>query len=238
MATDATTTTVNGKQSCIRNFSTYETVVYHAMKSKSIDVLKEIGFLNNYSGKLVHGHETALYHFSTGHAECNVHIIWYLRKNTEETGNTWSKKMVNLLCGMNAGRNRLKKQGKLHFSERKIRGYEEKYIELITKGQSENKKISHKYAKPEEMALLNRMEKYMPNHLLFLHDFSVPFENNISERDLRKAKNRQKMSGGFRKESGHEMYCSIFTIIETLKRRKIGLIESIKMLFTGTPAIF
>ncbi len=49
----------------------------------------------------------------------------------------------------------------------------------------------------------------MHNHLLFLRDFSVPFENNISERDLRKAKNRQKMSGGFRKESGHEMYYSI-----------------------------
>jgi len=101
VATDATTTTVNGKQSYIRNFSTDETVVYHAMKSKSINALKEIDFLNKYSGKLLHDHETALYHFGTGHAECNVHIIRYLRKNTEETGNTWSKKMVTLLCGMN-----------------------------------------------------------------------------------------------------------------------------------------
>lgn len=29
------------------------------------------------------------------------------------------------------------------------------------------------------------------NHLLFLNDFGVPFDNNMSERDLRKAKNRQ-----------------------------------------------
>lgn len=64
-------------------------------------------------------------------------------------------------------------------------------------------------------------------------DFSVPFENNISERDLRKAKNRQKMAGRFRKESGHEMYCSILTIIETLKRRNMGIIENIKHLFMG-----
>ena len=34
----------------------------------------------------------------------------------------------------------------------------------------------------DEKTLLNRMEKYSHNHLLFLHDFSVPFENNISER--------------------------------------------------------
>ncbi len=76
------------------------------------------------------------------------------------------------------------------------------------------------------------------NHLLILHDFSVPFDDNMSERDLRKAKNRQKMAGVFRKESGHKMYCSIMTIIETLKKRNMGIIENIKKLFMGTPAIF
>ena len=81
------------------------------------------------------------------------------------------------------------------------------------------------------------MEKYKRNHLLFMHDFRVPFDDNMSERDLRKAKNRQKMAGGFRKASGHEMYCNILTIIETLKRRKMGIIENIKLLFMGTPAI-
>ena len=88
------------------------------------------------------------------------------------------------------------------------------------------------------MKLLNRMEKYSHNHLLFLHNFSVMFDDNISERDLRKVKNRQKMAGGFRKDSGHEMYCSIMTMIETLKKRNMDMIENIKLLFMGTPAIF
>ena len=60
----------------------------------------------------------------------------------------------------------------------------------------------------------------------------------MSERDLRKAKNREKMAGGFRKESGNEMYCAILTVIETLKRRNMGVLENVKKLFMGTPAIF
>ena len=66
----------------------------------------------------------------------------------------------------------------------------------------------------------------------------MPFDDNMSERDLRKVKNRQKMAGGFRKDSEHEMYCAILTIIETLKRRNMGLIENVKKLFKGAPAIF
>lgn len=238
VATDATTVSVNGRQNYIRNFSTKDTVVYHAMSSKSIEALKEIDFLNRYSGTLLHDHETALYHFGTDHAECNVHIIRYLRKNTEETGNKWSEEMISLLCDMNKTRKERIEQGKSNFLEEEMKSYEQNYQDILKKGRSENKKTSHTYAKTDEKTLLNRMEKYSHNHLLFLHDFCVPFENNMSERDLRKAKNRQKMAGGFRKESGHGMYCSILTVIETLKRRNMGLIENIKQLFMGAPAIF
>lgn len=238
VATDATAVTVNGKQNYIRNFSTDETVVYHAMDSKSIDALKEMDFLNRYSGVLLHDHETALYHFGTEHAECNVHIIRYLRKNTEETENQWSDEMITLLCEMNKERKGRKGKGFSCFADNEITAYENRYRELMEKGIRENKNTSPKYAKSDEKALLSRLGKYSHNHLLFLHDFSIPFENNISERDLRKVKNRQKMAGGFRKGSGHKMYCAILTIIETLKRRKMGIIENLRKLFMGTPAIF
>lgn len=46
------------------------------------------------------------------------------------------------------------------------------------------------------------------------------------------------MRSAFRKGSGHKMYCSILTIIETLKKRKMGMIENIRKLFMGAPAIF
>lgn len=146
--------------------------------------------------------------------------------------------MISLLCEMNRDRRKQKEEGKEGFPEETIKVFESRYHTLIEEGREENKKTFHKYAREEEWTLLNRMEKYSHNHLLFLNNFAVPFDNNISERDLRKAKNRQKMAGGFRTDSGHDMYCSILTIIETLKRRKMRLIENIRKYFLGTPAIF
>ena len=117
------------------------------------------------------------------------------------------------------------------------RRYRDRYMEIISYGMVQNKETKHRYAQKEERALLNRLEKYMDNHLLFIYDFNVAFYNYMSERDLRKVKNRQKMAGGFRKISEQEMFCNILTIIETLKRRNMGILENIKMFFEGTPVL-
>lgn len=238
VATDATVITVNGEQGYIRNFSASGSVLYRAMKDKTLDAMHKVRFLETFTGILVHDHETALYHFGTDHGECNVHIIRYLRKNTEDTGNKWSEQMIKILCEMNLARKTAIEKKGTCFESAVIAGYEKKYDACIADGRGENKKTKHRYAKKEEKKLLNRMEKYKHNHLLFLNDFRVPFDDNMSERDLRKAKNRQKMAGGFRKASGHEMYCDILSIIETIKRRKMAMFENIKLLFMGTPAIF
>ena len=44
VATDATPVTVNGKQNYIRNFSVWDTVLYRALKSKSLKALEKIDF--------------------------------------------------------------------------------------------------------------------------------------------------------------------------------------------------
>lgn len=208
------------------------------MKEKSIQSMKNLPFLREFTGVLVHDHETALYHFGTEHAECNVNILRYLKKNTEDIGHSWSGERVCLLCSANVERKHQIAQGLGAFAAKERAGFGERYQELIRKGRKQNVETKHSYAKKVEQTLLNRMEKYCQNHLMFRNDFGVPFDNNMSERDLRKAKNRQKMAGGFRKASWNEMYCSILSIIEMLKRRKMAILENIKCLFMGTPAIF
>ena len=118
VATDATGVTVNGAQNYVRNFSIQDTVIYRAMKSKALGALEKLELLGKYTGILVHDHETVLYHFGQTHGECNVHLLRYLRKNTEETGNHWSEEMAELLSEMNQERKGLQERGILCFRER------------------------------------------------------------------------------------------------------------------------
>ena len=192
----------------------------------------------NYTGTFVNDHETAAYHFGNDNAECNVHLIRYLTMNTQESGNAWSRDMTELLLSMNTERNLLILNGEASFLEGEVSRFEAKYDEIGRNGREENKRTPGKYARQDEKALLNRLEKYKRNLMLFLHDFRIPFSNNISEKDLRKGKNRQKMSGGFRKQSGSEMYCIILSVIETCKRKGMPLFDNIIKIFKGTPAIF
>lgn len=91
--------------------------------------------------------ETALYHFGTGHTECNVHLLRYLKKNTEDTNHSWSGEMVSLLCSANRERNHQIAQGLEAFSAKERAGFEERYQELIRKGRKQNVETKHSYAK-------------------------------------------------------------------------------------------
>ncbi len=237
ICTDATYTSTDGVRSYIRNFTSDHAVRYCPMDSKTIEAHEKIGLLNIYGGILMHDHETAMYHFGSGHAECNIHLLRYLRKNSEDTGNAWSTDMIRLLADANNRRKELLQQQEFFSAEETARITGE-FNDLLAKGYEQNQKTQHKYAASEELTLLNRLTKYQDNHLLFLHNENVKFHNNDSERDLRKCKTHQKMSGGFRKESGSKLYCDIMSIVETCKKKGMQVYENTGSIFAGKRAIF
>ena len=237
ICTDATTVKTNGIQSYIRNFSTSKSVLYVSAAKKDLESMKKMRILKQFTGTFVHDHETAIYRFGSGHGECNVHLCRYLKKNTEETGNTWSRKMSGFLHGMNCARKTAIQNGAVAFSAEQLTRYEQRYDAIVSLGRAQNKHTRGKIAKQEENRLLNRLEAYKASYLLFLHQFHIPFSNNMSEKDLRICKNRQKMAGGFRTEEGRQMYCDIMSFIGTVKRRSLNVLHSISALMSGTPVL-
>ena len=54
--------------------------------------------------------------------------------------------------------------------------------------------------------LLSRLDTYRDDILRFAHDFRVPFDNNLAERDIRMVKLQQKISGCWRTSSGADHF--------------------------------
>lgn len=237
LCTDSTHVVVGGCQEHIRNQSTSEAVLYSSLKTKTIEEMKTLEVLANHAGILVHDHETALYHFGIDHAECNAHILRYLRKNSEETGNLWSEDFANLLNTMNVLKQELEGSHSTPFHADLMSLFNAEYDVILNEAIEQNKSTKGKLAKAEEYTLINRLRRHKDNHLLFATRADVPFTNNMSERDLRKCKNRQKSSGGFRTAKGKEIYCKILSIIETCRRKGKSFIEQIQKILNPIPAL-
>lgn len=73
--------------------------------------------------------------------------------------------------------------------------------------------------------------------LAFLHDWTVPFDNNQAERDLRMIKVQQKISGTFRQASGADAFCRIRGYIATLRKQARHLLTALEQTFLGQPPL-
>jgi len=81
------------------------------------------------------------------------------------------------------------------------------------------------------------MKDYKNEVLAFMCDFNVPFDNNLSERDIRMMKIQQKISGTFRSRYGADTLCRIRSYISTGRKNGMNVLETIKNVFDGNPFI-
>ena len=123
------------------------------------------------------------------------------------------------------------------FTEQELEEYSQRYDEILKEGRKENKKSNSKYLGKEEKALLNRLKKYKTNHLIFAYNFEIPFDNNLSERDLRPIKTKKKVSGCHRSYRGLKDYCNIRSIISTCKKQGIDYFKELVNIEKGNLSI-
>ena len=84
---------------------------------------------------------------------------------------------------------------------------------------------------------MNRLKKYRDNHLLFAANFAVPFDNNLSERDLRMLKTKGKVSGCFRSLRGAEIFANLISDIKTAIKQDVSPLVAIRSVFAATFSI-
>lgn len=86
-------------------------------------------------------------------------------------------------------------------------------------------------------AFIERMARLSEAVCLFICNFSVPFDNNLAERDLRHAKVKQKVSGCFRTDEGAKLFAKLNSYISTAKKRGHTALLAFECLFQDKPML-
>ena len=243
LGADETGCRVNGKLNWIQVFSNSQYTLFGFNKKRGNLYADDMDILDLFTGILVHDHFKSYYGYTLmTHAECNAHILRYLQAVIEIMKHPWATDMAKLLRDANILKKQYLAQGKNSIEADELSRISAHYDEILKTGQAQyvaatmgKNNISYYN---DERLLLIRLGEYKQEHLRFLTNFEVPFDNNDSERSVRFFKNKLKVAGCFRSVEGAMNYAKIASLISTLKKQGANVYVSINDIFNGIPPKF
>jgi len=232
--TDETTTSENGEETYYRGYANPLNVLYKYHHHKGDAPIKEDDILTNFFGTIISDHEVGIFKYGTNNQDCIIHIGRYCIEGDQNIRETnWQMTFYRFLLKLDKERKILLKFNKNSFTKEEINLIEKEYDEILETAENQNKEISSTYWKEKANTLLKRLKKYKNTILFFIHDFTIPCENNFMERCLRMVKGKTKVSGGFRSSKGGERFGTTMSIIKTAKLRNLNPLTCVKEIYQG-----
>ena len=223
---DDTVIMINTKRGCLRFYGNKNIAYYTAHNHKNEEGINEDGILNTLSKDVtvMHDHNIINYKYSYQNIECNVHLIRDLEKCKNNTCHEWCDKFKILVQKIIHDRKELINTNEHveSFDIEYINDFDNQYENILYNAIEENIQKNKTHYDKEERALINRILEYKDNYFIWMYDFSLPIDDNLSERSLRGAKSKMKIAGQFQNEKTAKYYADIKTYIETCYRNKIN----------------
>jgi hypothetical protein len=222
----------------VRNYSNETATLYTANSKKDVLGVERDKLLPVFCGTLSHDHDSKYYKYGTSHATCGAHLMRELRALSELYLCNWASKMSAFFSELNQYKKESIANGETFCPQRQFEIYLKEYNRLLSDGECIlSGKSQNEFGRNELRKMLNRLKKHRDSYLMFLRDYTSPFTNNLSERDLRPCKTKQKVSGCFRSWTGLLNYTKIRSFISTLKKRSLEILNSIFLVFNGQPVL-
>jgi len=168
-------------------------------------------FGENYTGCLIHDCYSAQNNTKAcWHQLCHAHLLRDLQFVIDTEHSIWAHRLQGFLARSQRARDHIWKTGfDLDQRERVIDNY---YKQL-------NQFICQPVTSKEAKRMQKRFKKHEEKILYFMTTPDVPPDNNGSERAIRNAKVKQKVSGGYRSYRGAERQAALLSVIETARNK-------------------
>lgn len=215
----------------------------HLDKRRGRVAMDAAGVLPDFRGIAIHDGLVVYRQYDQAqHGLCNAHHLRELAGIAELTGQAWPTSLAGLLVELHVAVELAKASGKAKLSARRLATFGKRYDALIVEGKQLNPppprtgKRGRPALRPAG-SLLARLATHRADVLRFATDFTVPFDNNQAERDVRMVKLQQKISGGWGSNTGAEAFLDVRSYLSTARKHGQSAMVVLRDLFTGQPWI-
>ena len=238
---DETGARVGGKRFWLHVASTARLTFYATHPKRGREAMDALGVLPAFRGRAVHdGLSSYGQYQDCTHALCNAHHLRELIFVEEQLKQAWANDLKTLLLEIKQAVDAARAGGLVAVPVETKRDFLNRYDAILADGARANPPPAPtgKRGRPKRGkagSLVDRLRTHKAETLAFLEDFTVPFDNNQAERDIRMTKVRQKISGGFRTTTGANRFSRIRGYISTLRKQGVPIFAALANALSGTP---
>jgi len=238
---DETSIRIEGRKHWLHSCSAGDLTLAFCHPKRGSVAMDDIGIIPRHEGTLVHDRwASCLTYDGCDHAFCGSHLLRDLQFIIDSNGHAWARSMKRLL---KETARRVRESPDRMLSEPELKALRKRCRTILTGGRRELPEPPPRLggrrgriAKSDAENLHAAFTCQEACFLRFARSPEVPFTNNRSERDIRMAKVRQKISGCFRSHRYAVAWCRISSYLKSMGYKGYNPMTAIQIALMGKAA--